>query len=232
MNLALAFCSIRPMIYGIGMNDDREMEYLIALRQMERVLPSTYDWRILDNTVENLDQIKSLSLRDFLASKSVSFVEGNTGTRNKGIGELNMLSYAHTNGLFLDYSKVSYLGGRNIITCPYFFERSEKLEKSILVNNSPYLYFGEGVLDPPHPELFNTNAVTFKTQTLVDFIAYFLQPRVKSEMERMQIGVEQVLFHFIKEHCVSYEVIEWLGIIRNDWTRTHEVFNINNYHIM
>ena len=44
-------------------------------------------------------------------------------------------------------------------------------------------------------------------------------------------GSEQILFEFIKRKKISYEYIDWLGIIRNDWRVSDDFFDVNNFHI-
>ena len=51
-NLALAFCSIRPSQYPENVCDNREKEYLRSLKQLERVLPKSFDLLVCENTIE------------------------------------------------------------------------------------------------------------------------------------------------------------------------------------
>ena len=59
-NLALAFCSIRPSQYPENVCDNREKEYLRSLKQLERVLPKSFDLLVCENTIDDESQIKDI----------------------------------------------------------------------------------------------------------------------------------------------------------------------------
>ena len=61
MNLALAFCSLRPSQYSEDVRDTRESEYLISLKQLKRVLPESFDLLICENTINGyLDYMEEI----------------------------------------------------------------------------------------------------------------------------------------------------------------------------
>ena len=68
-----------------------------------------------------------------------------------------------------------------------------------------------------------------KSETMLDYANY--------SMDKLQylsdnhIGSEYNLYNFVKENNISYEWLEWLGRIRNDWERTGTPYNLDNYHI-
>ena len=55
-NLALAFCSIRPSQYPDNVCDNREKEYLRSLKQLQRVLPKSFDLLVCENTIDDAGQ--------------------------------------------------------------------------------------------------------------------------------------------------------------------------------
>ena len=65
-NLALAFCSLRPIQYPEEVSNQRENEYLLCLKQLSRVLPKSFDLLICENTIDDPSQIKNVDLRDYL----------------------------------------------------------------------------------------------------------------------------------------------------------------------
>ena len=95
-NLALGFCSLRPVQLPEDVCDARENEYLICLKQLIRVLPESFDLLVCENTIDNPDQIKNEELRDLLSETEmcVTGSESNIGTTNKGMGEILMLRTA------------------------------------------------------------------------------------------------------------------------------------------
>ena len=67
-NLALGFTSLRPASLPENVCDAREDEYLICLKQLKRVLPKSFDFIICENTIDDPQQIKSLSILKSLAA--------------------------------------------------------------------------------------------------------------------------------------------------------------------
>jgi hypothetical protein len=59
-HLALRFCSLRPVQLTEEVNDAREEEYLICLRQLKRVLPKSFDLLICENTVNDPEEIRNI----------------------------------------------------------------------------------------------------------------------------------------------------------------------------
>ena len=132
-NLALAFCSIRPSQYPENVCDNREKEYLRSLKQLERVLPKSFDLLVCENTIDDESQIKDDELRDFLSDTEMCATgsESNIGTSNKGMGELLQLKSALDETDIDKYENVSYITARRFYTCPYVFERTESLKKGV-----------------------------------------------------------------------------------------------------
>ena len=132
-NLALAFCSIRPSQYPENVCDNREKEYLRSLKQLERVLPKSFDLLVCENTIDDESQIKDDELRDFLSDTEMCATgsESNIGTSNKGMGELLQLKSALDQTDIDKYENVSYITARRFYTCPYVFERTESLKKGV-----------------------------------------------------------------------------------------------------
>ena len=131
MNLALAFCSLRPSQYSEDVRDTRESEYLISLKQLKRVLPESFDLLICENTINDIGEIKNKELADLLSESEMCAMgsDGNIGTKNKGLGEFAMLKSALDQTDIDKYENISYVTARRIFTCPYVFEKTENLEK-------------------------------------------------------------------------------------------------------
>ena len=127
-HLALGFCSLRPVQLSEEVNDAREEEYLICLRQLKRVLPESFDLLICENTINDPEEIRNDDLRELLSESEmcVTGSEGNIGTKNKGMGELLMLKTALEETDLDNYKNISYITARRFFTCPYVFERTER----------------------------------------------------------------------------------------------------------
>lgn len=220
-NLVIAFCCFRPKQYTEKMNDFREIEHLSALKQLQRVMLKNFDLLIINNT-----KVKNDKLMDFLDYENYIEIHSNTGTKNKGIGELAMLQRLNGKGMLNKYEKIIYFGGRNLITSSHIFEKTNSMTSDALVSNAPYMYLNGDFMEA-HDELYNTNAFAMKR----DILQRFSDSIDFEYMLMAKMGVEQMLYEFIHKNSINYKEIEWLGIIRNDWQRTGKLNNIRNYHI-
>ena len=221
-NLAIAFCSFRPEQYPQELYSYRENEYLNCLTQLKRIMPSSYDLIIANNTEppENL-QLKSIETFQ---------VKGNLGTQNMGVGEIDMLNKVMDGIDVFNYDHISWTTGRKLFTCPYVFERTESLKKESLISNPDFLYLNGRLEESAKNGLYNDMFFSMKTPMMVKYKEYS-----KSKMEYMisnSVGSEQNLYCFIQENKVSYEWLNFLGIVRNDWRRDGNPLNVSNFQIV
>ena len=229
-NLALAFCSIRPQQFSENVCDYREQEYLVCLQQLERVLPESFDLIVCENTIDSEDQIKNEKLKTYLADKEMVVLgrSGNIGTNNKGMGELLMLKTALDQTDIDTYENISYISARKLYTCPYVFEKTERLEKQALISNPDTVFLDGRFSESSKNCLYNDMFFSMKSKTMVDYANYAME-YIRSDSSQ-QLGSEQVLYNFINLNNISYEWLNWLGIIRNDWERNQSIFDISNFH--
>ena len=230
-NLALAFCSLRPVQLSEQVNDAREKEYLISLSQLKRVLPNSFDMVICENTIDNPQQIKNNDLRTFFENSEMCSLgsEGNIGTKNKGMGELLMLKTALEQTDLDNYENIAYVTGRHFFTCPYVFEKIENLEKQALVSN-PDFYFLNGNFIGSHKEgLYNDMFFSMKSSVMVGYADYAMS-NLNSAISQ-HTSSEQLLFNYINQNDIEYEWLDWLGLVRNAWDITGNVVDINNLHV-
>ena len=168
-NLALAFCSLRPVQLSKEVCDAREDEYLICLKQLKRVLPDSFDLLVCENTIDDPEQLKNTELKELLSDTEMCTVgsEGNIGTRNKGMGELLMLKTALDQTDLDQYENISYISARKVFTCPYVFERTERLEKSALISNPDFLFLDGRLTESSKGPLFNDMFFSMKRKFMV-----------------------------------------------------------------
>lgn len=238
-NLALAFCSLRPANLDIQTNNLRELEYLCCLEQLIRIIPKNFDIIICENTIDKIDDIKNNKLKSFLKNNDTFFLGSVfNNIKNIGMGELTML-YNCLKKFPLDkYKFISYVSARKIYTCPYVFERTNTLEKDALISNPNFLYLNGEYLVNPKKELFNDMFFSMRKEFMIKY-ANFAQTIIKKNpkflrynlIRKKPAGSEQILFDFIKKSKLSYEYLDWLGIVRNQITDKEDYFNINNFHI-
>ena len=230
-NLALAFCSLRPIQHPEEVSNQRENEYLLCLKQLSRVLPKSFDLLICENTIDDPSQIKNVDLRDYLNNSEMCALgsEGNIGTKNKGLGEFAMLKSALDESDIDKYDNVCYITARRIFTCPYVFERTENLKKDALLSNPDFLYLNGNFSESYKGNLFNDMFFSMKTETIVKYADYCMS-RIDYLSEN-HIGSEYNLYDFIKENNIDYDWLEWLGMVRNDWEQNKNPLDISNFHI-
>jgi len=230
-NLALGFCSLRPIQLSEEVNDARENEYLICLQQLKRVIPDSFDLLICENTIDDPEEIKSNELRQFLSESEmcVTGSEGNIGTQNKGMGELLMLKTALEETDLDNYKNISYITARRFFTCPYVFERTERLEKQALLSNPDFAFLNGKFVESHKQGLYNDMFFSMSSSVMLDYANYAMEYMTIDLSQHL--GSEQILYNFVKRNKITYEWLDWLGMIRNDWERTGNVLDINNFHV-
>lgn len=230
-NLALGFCSLRPVQLPEEVNDAREEQYLICIKQLKRVLPKSFDLLICENTIDDPEQIKNEELRDLLADMDMCPLgsEANLGINNKGVGEIFMLQTALQQTDINDYESIAYVTARHIYTCPYIFERTEKLEKQALISNPDFAFLNGKFLESYKKGLYNDMCFSMKSSVMVDYANYSMD--IINRNISKAPGSEQLLYDFINENKIEYEWLEWIGLIRNDWQINNKPLDINNFHV-
>ena len=207
-NLALIFCSITPAQYSDEINALRIEEYKRSIAQLKKVC--SFNYLILDNT-------------EYSKGKDFIHVPENIGTINKGLGELAMLKYAVDNKYTVGYNRICYITGRHLWICPYFFEHVEKMQSGILVSNPDYIYINGDYHQVEQEGLYNDMAFSMYNELIKEYVNYI-------DFNDKKTGSEQWLYKFVHQSKQSYEMISHLGLIRNDWQKTKDYINLDNYH--
>ena len=230
-NLALAFCSLRPVQYPSHVCDVREQEYLLCLLQLKRILPKSFDLLICENTIDDIGQIKNQGLSSLLSDSEMCALgsDGNIGTKNKGLGEFAMLKAALDQSDLDNYDNVSYVTARRIFTCPYVFEKTEQLKKNALLSNPDFLYLNGNFSESYKGNLFNDMFFSMKSDIILKYADYSMS-RI-DHLSENHIGSEYNLYDFITENNIDYDWLEWLGMVRNDWESNNNPLDISNFHV-
>lgn len=194
----------------------RMEEYAICYEQLKRVIPNNFDLIFIDNTVSHIKDIKNSRLVNALGDTPCLFYDYNIGLQNKGLGELEMMITAQKKIDFTSYKNVVYLTGRRFITCPYVFERTDRLiDRDILVGNQPIVNPFSGMQYPSGVNMFGDMFFSMSSQKIIEYCKY-VEDNLKRETP-LDIGSEQILYSFIKKHNYEFEEIKHLGFVRNDW---------------
>ncbi len=195
-------------------NNKREEEYAICYEQLLRVLPSDFNCRFIDNTTNNISDIKNERLKNVLAGTPSILYDNNVGKTNKGLGELDMLVRAKKLLDFLDYKTISYHSGRKIVTCPYVFDKTRETKKDAMLSNPPIYSLMTGTPYPMGKNLYNDMFFSMGSEVMLQYCVY-CETILKNGSSGL--GSEQILYNFINENQIDFEWIEHLGFIRNDW---------------
>ena len=127
------------------------------------------------------------------------------------------------------YENISYISARKVFTCPYVFEKTERLEKSALISNPDFLFL-DGRLTKSNKEfLFNDMFFSMKREFMVKYAEYSMK-ELDNNLSN-HIGSEQNLYNYIITNDVDYEMLDFLGLIRNDWEINGQTLDVSNYHI-
>jgi len=153
--------------------------------------------------------------------------ESNIGSNNKGVGELSQLKTALEKVNPSDYENISYVTTRGVLTCPYVFEKTERLEKQALLGNPDFIWM-DGRTSPASSNLFNDQFFSMKSNIMVDF-SNFSFDRFDYLINN-HIGSEYNLYDFVVQNNIDYEELNYLGRIRNDWSANGVPFDANNFH--
>ena len=241
-NLVLVFCSFRPINYKKRINDLREIEYLICLKQLLRVLPRNFDITICENTIDKIGDIKNNELQVLLKNHNTFFLGSEyNNTENIGMGELIMLYYSLKKFPLKKYKFISYFSGRKLLTCPYVFERTNTLTKDALISNPNFLYLNGEYKISYKKETYNSMFFSMKKKFMIKY-SNFAMTIVKKNpkflrynlIQKKPSGSEQILFEFFKKKKLSYEYLDWLGIVRKQkWQAVNkkDCLNAQNFHI-
>ena len=195
------------------------------------MLPKSFDLLVCENTIDDSSEIKDDELRDFLSDTEMCATgsESNVGTSNKGMGELALLKSGLNEIDPDEYENIAYVTGRQFYTCPYVFERTERLEKDALLSYPDFVFLDGRVQENEKGRLFNDMFFSMKSDKMVMYADYSMQ-QMDYNIEN-QVGSEYNLYDFVERNNIEYEWLDFLGLIRNDWQRNNNALDISNYHV-
>lgn len=229
-NLALVFCSIRPQQLSEKVKSQREIDYYNCIKQIQRVLPESFDMIVCENTIDHPEEIENSDIRSYFGELEIISLGSadNIGERNKGCGELLMLHKSLDQINIKKYKHISYVTGRRLWACPYAFERTEKSKHQSVVVQNDHVYLN-GVIRCNERNNFNDTYFSMKSNLMKEYSDYSMN-RIE-ELSEKHISSEINLYDFIHEKNIDYETLNWLGLVRNEWERSGNPLDINNFHI-
>jgi hypothetical protein len=177
------------------------------------------DWRVIfcENTLSEGALRGMLTQCGLPSDTPYSSLSRNLGSKNKGLGELDMLTQAlQQHSRVIERSEtVSYFTGRRLMSNHFLLERTESLRKDALLSNPNFVGLdGQVVLASVEQNLFNDMFFSMRTNVILAYSEYF--QRLVASREPITIGSEQILFNYVRDNRIDYEWIHSLGLIRRD----------------
>jgi len=126
------------------------------------------------------------------------------------------------------YVNITYISARHLLTCPYVFERTERLQKDAIISNPDFVMMDGRVEETHKGGLYNDMIFSMRSKTMREYSDY---SKKYVSLDQRQVGSEQILFNFINENDIEYEWLDTLGVIRNDWQKNGKILDVNNFHI-
>ena len=160
MDKSIIFCfsSLHPSGFNKSQLEIREKNYDIALVWLLKTIPNNWDIIYNDNTLEQIDDLMNLSLKNNLKSDRIKVLlhKGNNGADNKGAGEHDMCKKCFNNIDFKQYKWIVYFTARHIIPTPWYFESLEKEWSSFdAIMSNPSFFYLDYTTSTPTKNLYN-----------------------------------------------------------------------------
>lgn len=212
-NLIIFFASVSLKTLSRRRNRERDALYAMCLAQLKRVVGKT-SWEILvaENTLGNASRFGASLLGEEARGLRTVVLSENRGSRNKGLGEIDMLLRVTREIELTDFSNVAYFSGRRLMTSPYLLRMAEDHEGSILAGNPPFLYLDGEYSPPSDGPMLADMFFTMPPQLMIKYAESCLS-QIQAGLRR-GIGSEQLLFQFLMRENLSYVPIYNYGFVR------------------
>jgi hypothetical protein len=227
-NLAIIFSSIH---LGSSKKDStvRLLQYKAGIDSIIRNLPNKTIKLIVDNTGYFCSEPKRLT--KFLSTYKDVYIlsyENNSGTSNKGLGELEMLESASATFDFSQYKKILYLTGRYLYTQPYSMRIAIE-SKANFVFCKPNFYGLDGQIRlDGGVEVLNDMFFCADSELMNNYLDFYHLN--KERMLELEIPSERLLweFHTSQKDKTNYswEELESIGIVRTTSKRRYSIDEI------
>jgi hypothetical protein len=212
---------------------DRLSIYKLAFHSILRFKPKNMDLIFIDNTdFMNYARKNSNKLTREIFSLVMSqkhiVTNKNTGTANKGLGELNMMLEAGKEIDLDNYQYVSYITGRQIHTTNRLLNLTNVESFRIAVSN-PDFYFLDGRIEKPGDiNSYNDMFFSMDSKIFKKYCDFFIS--IQSEMVNdNRFGSEQLLWKFVQENKEEVLILDHLGLLRNSDNR---LSRIKSWHLI
>lgn len=208
---------------------NRNMQYLTGVNSILRNLPKSTTKVVIDNTGFLRVHPELIESKFFTADNLyVLSYSQNSGTENKGIGELEMLESVSKIFCLEKFEKILYLTGRYFYSQPYTFQMALNSTANFVYCNPAF--FGLDGQSRLNGDLEVLNDMFFcgDPTFISKYISFFRTNRIN--MENLNIPSERLLWEFHESQKVSKNFISEempaIGIIRATSNRSYSIDEI------
>lgn len=208
---------------------NRNMQYITGVNSILRNLPKSTTKVVVDNTGFLKVHPEVIDTR-FLAADNLYVLSysQNSGTSNKGIGELEMLESVSKIFCLEKFDKLLYLTGRYFYSQPYTFQIAlNSTANFVYCKPTFYGLDSQSRLDGD-PEVLNDMFFCGDSLFMSNYISFFQANRIN--MERLNIPSERLLWEFHETQKTSKdfisEEIPAIGILRATSNRSYSIDEI------
>jgi hypothetical protein len=195
----------------------RVAEYKTGISSILRNLPDDTLKILVDNT-GYLASLKEETAQIFPPCENfyIHSYRNNIGSKNKGLGELEMFQRASQIVPFDKFHKIFYLTGRYFYTNPYAFEKSLTSDAHFIYSKPNFLGINGEVRQDGAPDTLNDMFFCGSFDFVDGYLKYFALN--KERMKQDAIPSERLLWEYfqIKKRDLTFlsQKIESIGIIR------------------
>ncbi len=208
---------------------NRNTQYVTGVNSILRNLPKSATKVVVDNTGFLRVYPEVIDSRFFAADNLyVLSYPQNSGTSNKGIGELEMLDSVSKIFSLEKFDKILYLTGRYFYSQPYTFQIALNSTANFVYCKPTFFGLdGQSRLDGD-PEVLNDMFFCSDSVFMSEYISFFRSNRIN--MENLNIPSERLLWEFHESQKTSKEFtseeIPAIGILRATSNRSYSIDEI------
>jgi hypothetical protein len=220
------FASVLPK----GISRKRQSERIIDYsRSLEIVCQYAarldFDIYVVENTLESLQSWVDSNL--YIDEEiNFRFLSTNSGTTNKGIGELDMALSTANSLLTKNYEKVIWFSGRHLLTSEGILSCFLNSPAEVVVSNPDFYFLNGNKVLSEKKGLLNDMLFGMSLNTFQKYMSFFSERR--TQLIEHNIGSEQLLYQFVLTNKPTIEEITHLGVLRREnrikwrWFETSE----------
>ena len=220
------FASVAPKGISKKRQSERIIDYSRSLEIIcQYAAQLNFDIYVVENTLRTQESWIGSNLH-FDKKVYFNFLSKNSGTTNKGIGELDMALSTVISINAKNYERVIWFSGRHLLASEGILDICLNSPAELVVSN-PDFYFlnGHKVLSEKNG-LLNDMLFGMSLDTFQKYMSFFHERR--TQLIQQNIGSEQLLYQFVLTNKPTIQEMTHLGVLRREnkikwrWFETSE----------